>query len=414
MWWYNLGIHLYTGGVKMVSAFNEKAGAWVRGRRRLLDNLQSSITGDKILWIHAASLGEFEQGRPVIEAVRERYPEYRILLTFFSPSGYEIRRNYKGADWVFYLPTDTPRNVRRFLDIVRPEAAIFIKYEFWLNYLSELSRRGIRTYIVSAVFRQDSIFFRPAGAPFRRALGAFDRLFVQDENSKILLQEIGIDKVSVAGDTRFDRVVKIAGAAGRLPVVEEFAGGCPSVLVAGSTWEPDEEILVRLINANPDVKFIVAPHEMDEKRIAKLMEAVEGGAVRYTRYEDTPGACGCRVLVVDVIGILSSVYGYGNYAYIGGGFGVGIHNTLEAAAFGLPVAFGPNYRKFREAVGLIEAGAARSVSSREELAEWFGELKTEDKRAAASAAARDYVFSRCGATDVILREIFEGAPGPSR
>lgn len=398
----------------MVSSFNEKAGAWVRGHKKLLTTLQSSITDGKILWIHAASLGEFEQGRPVIEAVRERYPQYRILLTFFSPSGYEIRRNYKGADWVFYLPADTPSNVRRFLDIVRPEAAIFIKYEFWLNYLSELSRRGIKTYIISALFRRDSIFFRPAGAPFRRALGVFDRLFVQDENSKILLKEIGIDNVAVAGDTRFDRVAKIAGAAERLPAVEEFVGGCSSVFVAGSTWEPDEDILVRLINANPDVKFIVAPHEMDEKRIANLMEAVEGGAVRYTRYEDTPGACGCRVLVVDVIGILSSVYSYGNYAYIGGGFGVGIHNTLEAAAFGLPVAFGPNYRKFREAVGLIEAGAARSVSSCEELAEWFGELKTEDKRAAASAAARDYVLSRCGATDLILREIFEGSPDSGR
>lgn len=389
----------------MASPFNKKAGAWVRGRKKLLDGLRNEMTDGRTVWIHAASLGEFEQGRPVIEAVREQYPQYRILLTFFSPSGYEIRRNYKGADWVFYLPADTPRNVRRFLDAVRPEVAIFIKYEFWLNYLAELSRRGIKTYIISAIFRSDSIFFRPAGAPFRRALRGFDRLFVQDADSLRLLDGIGIRNVSVAGDTRFDRVAKIAGGAERLPIVEDFIGGS-KVFVAGSTWEPDEDILIRFINAHPEMKFIVAPHEMDERRIGRLLAEVEGGAVRYTEYEKRAGAAGCRLLVVDVIGILSSVYSYGSYGYIGGGFGVGIHNTLEAAAFGVPVAFGPNYRKFREAVELIEAGAARSISSYEELASWFGELSEEGRYSAASSAAGEYVRSRCGATDIILREIF--------
>lgn len=405
MWWYNLGIHLYTCGIKLASRFNEKAALWVRGRRDLLGQLHRSVSGERIIWIHAASLGEFEQGRPVMEAIREQYPLYRILLTFFSPSGYEIRRNYQGADWVFYLPADTPRNVRRFLDAVRPQAAIFIKYEFWLNYLSELAERGVPTYIISAVFRRDSVFFRPYGKIFRRALGTFRRIFVQDEDSRRLLAGIGMRNVSVAGDTRFDRVAKIASGAKDLPVIADFAGR-GQVLVAGSTWEPDEELLVRLINDNPSVKFIVAPHEMDEKRIVRLMESVQGGVVRYTEYEKSAAGSECRLLVVDTIGILSSVYGYGSYAYIGGGFGVGIHNTLEAAAFGIPVAFGPNYGKFREAAELIEAGAARSVSSYPELASWLKELEAKGAYDSASSAADGYVHSRCGATDVILGEIF--------
>lgn len=405
MWWYNVGIHLYTGGIKLASHFNEKAALWVRGRRDLFGQLRGRVSGERIIWIHAASLGEFEQGRPVMEAIKEQYPQYRILLTFFSPSGYETRRDYKGADWVFYLPADTPRNVRRFLDAVKPEAAIFIKYEFWINYLSELSKRGIPTYIISAVFRRDSVFFRPYGKTFRRALGAFSRIFVQDEDSRKLLAGIGMRNVSVSGDTRFDRVAKIASGAKDLPVIADFAGK-EQVLVAGSTWEPDEELLIRLINENPSVKFIVAPHEMDEKRIIRLMESIEGGAVRYTRYEKNAAGSDCRLLVVDTIGILSSVYRYGNYAYIGGGFGVGIHNTLEAAAFGIPVAFGPNYGKFREAAELIEAGAARSVASYDELAAWFGELHAAEVYDAACSAAGGYVRSRCGATGAILREIF--------
>lgn len=405
MWWYNLGIQMYTGGIKAASPFVEKAGLWVSGRKNLFEELRRKVSGGRIIWIHAASLGEFEQGRPVIEAVREQYPHYRILLTFFSPSGYEIRRNYEGADWVFYLPADSPRNVSKFLDTVRPEMAIFIKYEFWLNYLSELSKRGIPTYIISAAFRQDSIFFRSYGKPFRKALSSFRRIFVQDENSMRLLEEIGARNVSVAGDTRFDRVAKIATDAKRLPLIADFTGEAP-VFVAGSTWEPDEEILIKLINANPGIKFIVAPHEMDEKRIAKLIASTEGGAVRYTQYDKTTHGKGCRLLVVDTIGILSSVYSYGDYAYIGGGFGAGIHNTLEAAAFGIPVAFGPNYGKFREARELIETGAAQSVSSYGELAAWLNELDNKKSYVSASAAAGDYVRSRCGATDIILQEIF--------
>ena len=409
MWWYNLGIGVYSGAVKMVSPFMRKAALWYQGRRDIFRKLEQAVgSSERIIWFHAASLGEFEQGRPVMEAVREYYPSYKILLTFFSPSGYEIRRNYSGADWVFYLPADTPRNAAHFLDTVKPEMAVFIKYEFWLNYLAELSRREVPTYIISAVFRPDSIFFRPWGGAFRRALRSFRRLFVQDADSQALLAGIGVTNVTVAGDTRFDRVGRIADGARRLPAVEDFAAG-GTVFVAGSTWPPDEEILVRLINANPGMKFIVAPHEMDEKRIKEMAGAVRGGAVRYTEYGEADDGGEKQLLIIDTIGILSSVYGYGSYAYIGGGFGVGIHNTLEAAAFGIPVAFGPNYAKFLEARDLISLGAARSISSYEELAVWLASLQSDRQaygRAAAEAGA--YVRSHRGATEIILRGLFEG------
>ena len=279
-----MGIGVYSGAVKMVSPFMRKAALWYQGRRDIFRKLEQAVGGsERIIWFHAASLGEFEQGRPVMEAVREYYPSYKILLTFFSPSGYEIRRNYSGADWVFYLPADTPRNAARFLDTVKPEMAVFIKYEFWLNYLAELSRREVPTYIISAVFRPDSIFFRPWGGAFRRALRSFRRLFVQDADSQALLAGIGVTNVTVAGDTRFDRVGRIADGARRLPAVEDFAAG-GTVFVAGSTWPPDEEILVRLINVNPGMKFIVAPHEMDEKRIKEMAGAVRGETAPYHRY----------------------------------------------------------------------------------------------------------------------------------
>lgn len=403
-----MGIGVYSGAVKMVSPFMRKAALWYQGRRDIFRKLEQAVGGsERIIWFHAASLGEFEQGRPVMEAVREYYPSYKILLTFFSPSGYEIRRNYSGADWVFYLPADTPRNAARFLDTVKPEMAVFIKYEFWLNYLAELSRREVPTYIISAVFRPDSIFSGrggsfPSGAPFFPSVVRTGCRFAgaarRDRRHECHRR----------GDTRFDRVGRIADGARRLPAVEDFAAG-GTVFVAGSTWPPDEEILVRLINVNPGMKFIVAPHEMDEKRIKEMAGAVRGGAVRYTEYGEADDGGEKQLLIIDTIGILSSVYGYGSYAYIGGGFGVGIHNTLEAAAFGIPVAFGPNYAKFREARDLISLGAARSISSYEELAVWLASLQSDRQaygRAAAEAGA--YVRSHRGATEIILRGLFEG------
>lgn len=406
MWWYNTGIRSYRIAIRLAALTNPKARKWLEGRRHIFERLRQAIpSGGRIVWIHASSLGEFEQGRPVIEAIRKRYPEYKILLTFFSPSGYEIRKNYPGADYIFYLPADTPKRVRRFLDIVNPEIAIFIKYEFWLNYLAELRKRSIRTYVISAVFRKDSIFFRPFGGAFREALRGFEHLFVQNDASRELLSAVGIDRVTVAGDTRFDRVAEIAAQEHRLEIVERFVGKS-KVFVAGSTWPPDEAMLLQLIEKYPRTKFIIAPHEISQERIEHFVQSITHGAVRYTR-ADTSALENAQVLVIDTIGILSSVYRYGTYAYVGGGFGVGIHNTLEAAAYGLPVAFGPNYGKFQEAKDLIAAGASCSVTSFEALDGWFSGLEADPHAYnAAASSAFAYVNANKGATDMILREIF--------
>lgn len=407
MWWYNLGISLYTGIIKTASLFKKKARLWTAGRRNIFDRLATAISkDDKIVWVHSASLGEFEQGRPVIEAIRRKYPEYKILLTFFSPSGYEIRKNYDGADYIFYLPTDSPKHARRFLDIVNPEVAIFVKYEFWLNYLTELGRRNCRTFIVSAIFRPDAVFFRPYGGAFRKVLRNFEHIFVQNNESKERLAAIGFNNVTVAGDTRFDRVAEIAGNARTLPIVARFAEG-HKVFIAGSTWAPDEDILQELINANPTVKFIIAPHEMDNTRINALISNSAGGAARYTCCDEKTEFSDTQVLIIDTIGILSSAYRYAAYSYIGGGFGVGIHNTLEAATFGLPIAFGPKYQKFQEAKDLISVGAAKSIQSYEELAEWFTALRSDSKLYDDKhKSAFNYIKTHIGATDIIVEYIF--------
>lgn len=407
MWWYNLGIHAYGGIVKSLARFKPKARLWTDGRRGIFERLRSAIPeGAKVVWVHSASLGEFEQGRPLIEAIRREQPGYKILLTFFSPSGYEIRKDYKEADYVFYLPADTPRNARRFLDIVKPEIAIFIKYEFWLNYLTELRHRKVRTFIVSAIFRRNSIFFRPYGGTFRRALKGYEHIFVQDEASKELLSGIGVGNVTVAGDTRFDRVAEIARGAKELPLIEKFTAG-RQVFIGGSTWEPDENIIVGLANENPDLKFIVAPHEMEIARITALMEKTKGGAVSYSEYAKTGDGTSRQMLVIDIIGILSSVYRYGNCAFIGGGFGAGIHNTLEAVTFGLPVAFGPNYHKFREARELIAEGVACPVADAGEAAVWLKGLRSDPvKYGQLREAAAEYIRSHEGATGIVMEGIF--------
>lgn len=406
MWLYNIGIFIYIKCIAIAAWWYGKARLWHEGRKGLFERMQAAIApSDRIVWVHAASLGEFEQGRPVIERIREKYPHYKILLTFFSPSGYEIRKNYAGADYVFYLPADRPSYVRRFLDIVHPEAAIFVKYEFWLNMLSELRRRNVRTYVISAIFRRSSVFFRFYGGLWRRALRSFDTLFVQNSESASLLAEIGIGNVVVSGDTRFDRVAEIARQARKIELLERFRGSS-RLFIAGSTWAPDEELLIRLANDNRSVKFIIAPHEMEEERIERLCRAVDGGAVRYTKCTAETSFEGVQVLVLDTVGLLASAYGYASWGYIGGGFGVGIHNTLEAAAFGLPVAFGPNYRRFREACDLVSIGAAASVDSYEQLRNWFGPLRdNEEKLLKASGAAREYTIANQGATDIIVDNI---------
>ncbi len=406
MWLYNLLLTLVAPLLRLAALRSGKMRLWVEGRRGLFERMRAAIPPtERILWVHAASLGEFEQGRPIIEALRRERPDCKILLTFFSPSGYEIRKNYDGADYIFYLPLDTRRNVRRFLDIVRPEIALFVKYEFWFNMLRELRRRRVRTFVVSAIFRRRDVFFRFYGGLWRRALETFETIFVQNDESKRLLAELGFDNTLVTGDTRFDRVAAIARAARRIGIVERFRGDAP-LFVAGSTWGPDEELLIPLMNANPAIRFVVAPHEMDEARIERLLAAVGGEGIRYTQCDAATSFDGKRLLVLDTVGILSSVYGYARWSYIGGGFGVGIHNTLEAATFGLPIAFGPNYRKFKEACDLVTLGAAASVSTQEELAAWFAPLRDDPEALErAGRAAREYTQRHQGATEIITRTI---------
>lgn len=404
---YNLGILLYEWLLRVVVLWNPKARQWVDGRRNIFDRMAERISpSDRVVWMHVASLGEFEQGRPILEAIRKEHPEIKLLVTFFSPSGYEIRKNYSGADYIFYLPSDTPYNVSRFLDVAHPEMAIFVKYEFWLNYLAQLAERGVKSYLVSAIFRRNSIFFKSYGGRWRRALDTFDQMFVQNDESRELLHSIGFDNVIVAGDTRFDRVAEIARAARSVEIVEKFKGDS-RLFVAGSTWGPDEDILLPLINANADVKFVIAPHEMDEGRIGRLLREPKGGAVRYTQCTAQSDFSNVQVLVLDTIGILSSVYGYASWSYIGGGFGVGIHNTLEAATFGLPIAFGPKYEKFKEARDMVALGAATKVESAEELAAWFAPLRDDaDYLAKVSATAKDYTVKNQGATALFMKIAF--------
>ena len=407
MWLYNLGIVIYTILIRLVSPFYPKARQWSEGRRGMIERMGVDLaTAERVVWIHVSSLGDFEQGRPLVDYVKQNYPDYKILLTFFSPAGYEVRKNYPNADYVYYIPADTRREVCRFLDVVRPKVVIFVKYEFWLNMLVELRKRNIRTFIVSSIFRKNSIFFNPLGGIWRKALRSFRTIFVQDEASKALLAEIGVTNVVVAGDTRFDRVIAIAESAERVDAVEQFRGDS-RLFVAGSTWGRDEDILLPLINENPDIKFVIAPHEMDEARIERLLREVKGGAVRYTQLSHSEFA-EKQVLVLDTMGLLSRVYGSADWAYVGGGFGAGIHNTLEAVVYGLPVAFGPKYRKFKEACDLISLGVGKSVTDSAELKMWFNSLRDDSNQLARIAeVAKDYTLKQRGVTERLVKMILD-------
>lgn len=405
---YNIGMWLFEGAVGLAARRNQKAKLWKEGRRDIFDHMANSIKpNEDIVWVHCASLGEFEQGRPIIEQIRKVDPSIKILLTFFSPSGYEIRKNYEGADYIFYLPIDRSSYAKRFMDIVKPKAAIFIKYEFWLNYLEELGKRNIPTYVVSAIFRPKSIFFRPWGWAWRRALKSFTTIFVQNRESKELLKSIGHTNVVIAGDTRFDRVAAIAKMTRHIPIVERFKGD-NRLFVAGSTWGPDEELLIELINDNPSVRFVIAPHEMEETRIEHIIASVKGGAARYTQSTEQSDFSNTQVLILDTIGILSAVYGYATWSYIGGGFGVGIHNTLEAATFGLPIAFGPKYKKFQEACDMIDLHAATSIKNAKELKAWFEPLRDNEAHLEkTSHAAKEYAEHNCGATALVVKAVMK-------
>lgn len=404
---YNIGILIYECGAAITSLWSPKAKMWREGRHGLNSIIATRMKpNERRVWIHAASLGEFEQGRPVIEQLKSCYPDIKIVLTFFSPSGYEIRKNYPNADYIFYLPTDRPNNIKEFLDAVSPEAAIFIKYEFWLGYIEALHARGIPTYLISAIFRRNSVFFKPWGGLWRKALRKFRKIYVQDEASLKLLTELGVDSAVVAGDTRFDRVADIARAAKKLPFIDHFKGDTP-LFVAGSTWGHDEELIVALANNHPDIKFIIAPHEINEVRIQRIINDAHGSVARYTTMskQDISNA---QILILDTIGMLSSVYRYARWAYIGGGFGRGIHNTLEAATFGLPIAFGPNYHKFKEACDMISIGSAQSIGSIAELEAWFNPISDcGDRWQRSSSAAHTYTNQNCGATALIVEALGE-------
>lgn len=384
---------------------HKKARKLVKGQARALAELRewaTTLGGSQVLWFHAASVGEFEQARPIIERLHSELPFRKVLLTFFSPSGYELRKNYPLVDKVTYLPFATRRNARKMLEILPLEAAVMVKYEFWPAYLKALKAKHIPTYLISAIFRPGQLFFLPWGKMYLKLLHAFEHIFVQDQSSSDLLQRYGVKEVTVAGDTRFDRVMEVRKQAKDLPMVDGFVAGAPRVIVAGSTWQRDEQYLARYMAEREDVKLVLVPHEIDSAHLHEIFQYFEGRYVRYT--EATPQNVNkCRVLLVDTIGVLSSIYRYGHVAYIGGGFGVSIHNTLEAAVYGMPVVFGPTWKKFREAHGLLAAGAAITVKNYREFADALD--RAFDNQSIMGQRANDYVQSECGATDKILKQL---------
>jgi 3-deoxy-D-manno-octulosonic-acid transferase len=405
---YNLIIHLYNFFIKIAALFNPKAKLWVDGRKNIFKEIQSKVTHQKpVAWFHCASLGEFEQGRPIIESYHEKFPDHQIFLTFFSPSGYEIRKNYPGAGYIFYLPLDTRANAKRFVKLVKPEFAVFIKYEFWFNYLRQLKKEQVPVIVVSAIFRPGQRFFRWWGRWQLKMLKSVTHFFVQDEVSKELLNGVGISQVTVGGDTRFDRVLQVVRQKKQFPLIEKFISGSKIVL-AGSTWPPDEDIIIGFIrNAPPDTKFIFAPHEVHNERIKSLVQKFSVGVIRFSEADEL-NISGAKILIIDNIGILSHLYQYADIAYIGGGFGVGIHNILEAATFGNPVIFGPNYHKFREARELIKLGGAFSINSGEDFEGIIGKLITnEPLRLQSSEISKKYVETKQGATSKIINYIEE-------
>ncbi len=402
---YNIGIVLFTGLACLISPFNEKIRLWVTGQKNWFEELSKKIRPEeKYIWIHCASLGEFEQGRPVIEALKKEKQHIKIILTFFSPSGYEVRKNYRMADIICYLPPDTIRNAEKFITLVNPSAVIFVKYEFWNNYITRLSTNNITLYLISGIFRKEQHFFKWYGSFFRRMLKRFTWIFVQDQNSYELLGTIGLENVSVTGDTRFDRVNEISKAAKDIPVLEMFRGN-EKLFLAGSSWKQDEEIISAYINKYPDrMKWVFAPHEIDPENIERLERLFTVKCVRFSCFsEDSSDA---RVLIIDNIGILSSAYRYAYIAEVGGGFGKGIHNILEPACWGIPVLFGPNYKNFREAVELIELDGAGSFKKYEDFDRILDKWLTDELiyKRSASAAAK-YVKENTGATNKIMQRI---------
>jgi 3-deoxy-D-manno-octulosonic-acid transferase len=397
---YNIGILLYGLIVRMVAPFNPKAKYFVNGRKRVWAEIKLKINpNDKHIWFHFASLGEFEQGRPVLEHIKTLHPEKKVVITFFSPSGYEIRKHYALADGVFYLPLDTHKNAIKFVEAINPELAIFTKYEFWHHYFKTLSDKNIPLFLISGIFRPNQIFFKFYGSFNRNMLKKISWLFVQNEESIRLLKQLGMENASIAGDTRFDRVVQNASNPTILPKIKAYCG-TSKIFIAGSTWPADEQILKGLATENKDWKFIIAPHEIGAEHLNQI-DRIFPAAMRYTQLTEKQ-SINTNVLIIDNIGMLSAIYQYGQIAYIGGGFGQGIHNTLEAAAYGLSIIFGPKYQKFQEAHDLIGIGAARSIDNEFDLIAAFQFFKENQK---AAQAAKAYVNDQKGATENIYKKI---------
>ena len=407
---YSLIIHLYAFFIELISPFHKKARLMRLGQWKTNGILREKIDRNaKYIWFHASSLGEFEQGRPLIEKIKAEHPEYKILLTFFSPSGYEVRKNYGGADVVCYLPFDTPYRVKKFLDLSKPVMAIFIKYEFWDNYLSELKRRNIPVYIVSAIFRKEQLFFKWYGGMYRKVLSYFTHIFVQDDASRELLSKYGVTNVSVFGDTRFDRVQDVYKNTKQVPMVDLFVNNNRSdnqlTMVAGSSWQQDEEVYLNYFNEHPELKLIIAPHEIHKDHLMHIESMLKRPSIRLSEATEKD-IKGKSCLIVDSFGLLSSIYRYGDLAYIGGGFGAGIHNVLEAAVYGMPVIFGPKYQKFKEARDLLQVGGAFSITDEKTFESKMEELSTyRDLLEAAGAAAGDFVKSNIGATNRVIASI---------
>ena len=401
---YNIVIYIYLIGVAIASCFNKKVKKMWAGERQAIKVLREKVDPNaRYIWFHAASLGEFEQGRPLMEHLRKTHPEYKILLTFFSPSGYEVRKNYEGADIICYLPLDTIRNARRFLRAIKPVMAFFIKYEFWYNYLHILQHRGVPTYSVSSIFRPDQIFFQWYGKGYGRVLKCFTHFFVQNIESKNLLAKLDIHDVEVVGDTRFDRVLQIKEASKQLPIVEKFTENTSKVFIAGSSWLPDEEVFLKYFNLHKDWKLIVAPHVIGEDHLAQIFELLKGRrVVRYTEATEE-NVKDAEVLIIDCFGLLSSIYHYGTISYVGGGFGVGIHNVLEAAVWDIPVIFGPNNKRFQEAQGLIMAGGGFEINDYQSFRDLMMRFETDEMFLQTSKKhAGEFVKGRAGATEKIM------------
>lgn len=411
---YNIVIYLFLIGVAVASLFDKKVRKMWRGERAAFDTLRRQVDpGAQYVWFHAASLGEFEQGRLLIESIRERRPEYKILLTFFSPSGYEVRKDYAGADIVVYLPVDTPTNAARFLDAVRPVMAFFIKYEFWYNYLHILKRRGVPVYSVSSIFREGQIFFKWYARSYTKVLRCFTHFYVQDETSARLLATLGITDVTVTGDTRADRVLSIKEQSSPLPLVAAFTQG-RRVFIAGSSWGPDEDIFIPFFNEHPDWRMIIAPHVISDEHLAQIESKVRGRVVRYTTATEA-AVRDAECLLIDCFGLLSSIYRYADVAYIGGGFGDGIHNTLEAAVWDVPVFFGPNNKKFMEARGLQTAKGGFEITGyndfRAAMQAFIADVSWMQE---AGRNAGDYVRSHAGATETIIAGVLGGQATDNR